>query len=145
MMKNPRPPYLLTVLSNKCPRCREGHLFKSGNAFALKNNVYREMHEYCPVCGQLIDLEIGFYYGTGYVSYFITVLISAITFTIWWILFGISIADNRIFYWLGINSVLLIILQPPIIRWSRSLWLSWFVKYDPDWKIHPYVHPDAKE
>ncbi|MEO8116155.1 MAG: DUF983 domain-containing protein, partial [Bacteroidota bacterium] len=106
---------------------------------------YREMHEHCPSCGQLIDLEIGFYYGTGYVSYFVTVLISMITFFIWWPLFGISIYDNRIFYWLGINSLLLVILQPPIIRWSRTLWLSWFVKYDPNWKTNPYVHPDLME
>ncbi len=144
-MKSPRPSYFLTVLSNKCPRCREGHIFKSTNAYALKNNVYREMHEHCPSCGQLIDLEIGFYYGTGYVSYFVTVLITMITFFIWWPLFGISIYDNRIFYWLGINSVLLVILQPPIIRWSRTLWLSWFVKYDPNWKTNPYVHPDMME
>jgi hypothetical protein len=27
-----------------------------------------------------------------------------------------------------------LLLQPPFMRLSRSLWLSWFVKYDPDWK-----------
>jgi hypothetical protein len=39
-----------------------------------------------------------------------------------------------VFYWLAFNAVLLIVLQPPLMRFSRTLWLSWFVKYDPDWK-----------
>jgi len=41
-----------------------------------------------------------------------------------------------LFWWLGINSVLMILLQPVLMRLSRSLWLSWFVSYDPDWKSH---------
>ena len=92
-----------------------------------------KMHDNCPVCGQATDIEVGFYYGTGYVSYFLTVFLSIITFALWWLLIGISIYDNRIFYWLSINSVLLLVFQPPLMRFSRSLWLSWFVKYDEDW------------
>ena len=96
-----------------------------------------KMHEHCPLCGQATDLEVGFYYGTGYVSYGITMLLSGVTFVLWWILIGVSVNDNRVFWWLGTNTFLLIILQPPLMRFSRSLWLSWFVKYDPDWKDHP--------
>lgn len=92
------------------------------------------MHERCPVCGQVTDIEVGFYYGTSYVSYGITVAISVATFVAWWVLFGFSINDNSIFYWLAFNALLLIALQPPLMRISRTLWLSWFVKYDPDWK-----------
>ena len=95
-----------------------------------------KMHEHCPVCGQATDLEVGFYYGTGYVSYGLTIGLSVITFFAWWALIGLSVNDNRIFWWLGCNTVLLIILQPPLMRFSRSLWLSWFVKYDADWEKH---------
>jgi len=94
------------------------------------------MHEKCPVCGQPTELEVGFYYGTGYVSYALTVAFSVATFIAWWVLIGISIYDNRIFYWLTINSVTLLILQPVLMRLSRTMWLSWFVKYDPDWEKH---------
>ena len=93
-----------------------------------------KMHEHCPLCGQATDLEVGFYYGTGYVSYGITMLLSGVTFVLWWLLIGVSVNDNRVFWWLGTNTFLLIILQPPLMRFSRSLWLSWFVKYDPDWE-----------
>jgi len=47
-----------------------------------------------------------------------------------------SVDDNRFIYWLIFNAVLLIILQPWLMRFSRSLWISWFVRHDPDWKHH---------
>jgi hypothetical protein len=101
-----------------------------------------KMNEACPVCGQPTEVEVGFYYGTGYVSYAIAVAYSVATFAAWWFLLGISIDDNSLFWWLGVNSVSLLLLQPPIQRISRSLWISWFVKYDPDWRIHPVQMPE---
>jgi hypothetical protein len=92
------------------------------------------MHATCPVCAQPTEIEVGFYYGTSFLSYAITVLFSAITFVAWWLLFGFSLNDNSIFYWLGVNALLLISIQPPLMRVSRTLWLSWFVKYDANWK-----------
>jgi len=135
-MDSGKPSYLLSVLTNRCPRCRRGNIFKSKNAYALKGSRYMKMHEHCTVCGQQTDLEVGFYYGTGYVSYALTIGLSVVTFVAWWILIGISASDNRVFWWLGCNTALLIVLQPPIMRFSRTLWLSWFVKYDPDWEKH---------
>ena len=127
-----KPLYLWTIFNNKCPRCREGDLFVSKNAYNLKDNV--KMHERCTVCGQPTEIEVGFYYGTSYVSYAITVALSVATFLAWWVLFGFSVRDNSIFYWLAFNAVFLLALQPPLMRFSRTLWLSWFVKYDPKWK-----------
>jgi uncharacterized protein (DUF983 family) len=124
--------YFSTVLSCLCPRCREGKLFRHRTTVNFKRNL--EMYEYCPVCGQPTDIEVGFYYGTSYVSYLIAVVLSVAFFILWWLLIGLSFNDNRFFWWLGINSFLLIILQPWLMRFSRSLWISWFVKYDPDWR-----------
>lgn len=124
--------HITTVLTNHCPHCREGKLFIKDNAYDLKNNL--KMHENCPVCKQPTEIEVGFYYGTSYVSYLVTVALSGFTFILWWIFIGISVDDNRVFYWLVINSVLVLSLQPLLMRFSRSLWLSWFVRYDADWK-----------
>jgi Na+-translocating ferredoxin:NAD+ oxidoreductase RnfA subunit len=104
----------------------------SSNAYDLKNTV--KMHETCPVCGQPTEIETGFYYGTGYVSYALTVAFSIASFIAWWVIIGFSLDDTRFFWWMGVNAVVLVLLQPLIMRLSRSLWLSWFVKYDPDWK-----------
>ena len=130
-----RPGYLLTVLSNKCPRCREGFIYKERSAYKLGSIV--KMNEKCPVCGQPTEIEVGFYYGTGFVSYGLAVGVCIISFVAWLFVFGFSLEDNRFFWWMGCNALLLVIIQPPMMRLSRTLWLSWFVKYDPDWKAHP--------
>lgn len=88
----------------------------------------------CEVCGQPMEIEVGFYYGTGYVSYALTVAISVAVFVAYWVLVGISINDNSLFYYLGINALVLVLSMPYIMRLSRSIWLSFFVKFDPDWR-----------
>ena len=100
------------------------------------------MNERCPVCGQITDIEVGFYYGTGYVSYVVALLISGISFILWWVLIGFSFSDNRFIYWISFNAALLIVLQPWLMRFSRSLWISWFVSYDPEWE---HNRPDDPE
>lgn len=127
-----KPLYLWSVLNNKCPRCRQGDLFITKSSYNLRNTT--KMHEKCPVCGQPTEIEVGFYYGTSYVSYALGVAMVGAVFIAWWVLFGFSIYDNSLFYFLGVAIFLLIVLQPPLMRLSRTLWLSWFVKYDPDWK-----------
>jgi endogenous inhibitor of DNA gyrase (YacG/DUF329 family) len=128
--------YLAAVLTNKCPRCRKGYLYKSTNPYNLKNNV--KMNDYCPICGQPTEVEVGFYYGTGYVSYALSIAFMVATFVAWKVLIGVTFAidDNRIFYWMGTAIVLLLLCQPLIMRLSRTLWLSWFVKYDADWNTN---------
>lgn len=93
------------------------------------------MNDNCPVCDQKTEIEQGFYYGTGYVSYALSVAFSASTFVAWWVLIGFSINDNRVFWWLGINTILMLVLQPWFMRLSRSVWLSFFVKYNENWKL----------
>ena len=126
--------YLSTVLSCRCPRCREGKLFQHPVSIKLKKNMM--MYKTCTVCGQPTEIEVGFYYGTSYVSYVLTVALSVASLVAWWIVIGLSVNDNRFFYWMGFNAIFLIALQPWLMRFSRSLWISWFVKYDPHWEEH---------
>lgn len=92
------------------------------------------MNEKCPVCNQKTELEPGFYYGTGCVSYALTVAFSVSTFVAWCILIGISVNDNRVLWWMGINAIAMLLLEPWFMRLSRAVWLSFFVKYNPNWK-----------
>lgn len=123
--------YLKNVLTNKCPRCRQGKLFTSKNPYDFKNNL--TMNEHCPVCNQRTEIEVGFYYGTGYVSYALSVAFLVTSYVASAVLFNVNITNNSIFWWLGITCFLLLAIQPPMMRLSRSLWLSWFVQYDKDW------------
>jgi uncharacterized protein (DUF983 family) len=129
------PNYLWSVIDNRCPRCRTGKIFSDSNPYHLKNTV--KMVSNCTACGQPTEIEVGFYYGTGYVSYAITVAFSVSTLVAWWVLIGFSLRDNRFFVWMAVNGVLMILLQPIFMRLSRSLWLSWFVQYDSNWKKNP--------
>lgn len=123
--------YLGTALGFYCPRCREGKLFEK--PLSLKFSEITKMNKNCPVCGQPTEIEVGFYYGTSYVSYMLAVAASVASLIAWWVIIGFSLNDNRIFYWIIFNAILLACLQPWLMRLSRSLWLSWFVKYDPYW------------
>lgn len=134
-MKQERKPGIGNLFICKCPRCRKGDMFKDKNPWHLKNTM--KMHMECPVCGQPLNIEVGFYYGSSYVAYALTLAFSAFTFFAWWLLFGFSLDDNRIFYWLAINAFLMIVLQPYFMRVSRTGWLAFFVRYDKSWKTNP--------
>lgn len=135
-----KPNYILSILGNRCSRCRNGKMFKNPLGLSIKRNM--EMHDHCPTCGQPLQIEVGFYYGTGYVSYALTVAISVAVFVAYWVLLGISIDDNSLYYYLAVNLVLLILLMPYLMRLSRALWLSFFVKYDAEWE---YKEPPKPE
>ncbi|MGZ8559367.1 MAG: DUF983 domain-containing protein [Chitinophagaceae bacterium] len=124
--------YLWGVLTHKCSRCRTGNMFQDKGSYKLKS--FMKMNERCLSCGQRMDIELGFYYGTGYVSYVLSVGLSVATFIAWWVLIGLSLTDNRFFWWMGFNIITLIASQPYMMRLSRAVWLSFFVKYNSDWR-----------
>jgi Protein of unknown function (DUF983) len=106
-------------------------MFSHSNPYkSLKLSSIFKMPDNCPVCNQKYDLEDGFWFGTGYVSYALAVAVSATTFVAWLVFIGVSTDDNRIFWWLGINTVILVITQPWLMRLSRVLYMRIFVKYD---------------
>lgn len=122
---------ITSIVTCKCPRCREGYMFVKPDAYS---KGFMKMHNTCQVCGQPFDLEVGFYYGSSYVSYALSVAISVGSLIVWWLSIGLSVQDNRIFYWMGFNAVLLISIQPLLMRIARSGWLNFFVHYDSNWK-----------
>jgi len=125
----------LKLFACKCPRCRKGDMFEYKNPWNLKKTM--RMNKECPVCGQPLDIEVGFYFGSSYVSYAFTVAFSVATFVAWWLFIGFSLYDNRIFFWLILNAFLMIVLQPYFMRLGRTGWLAFFVHYDKNWRTNP--------
>jgi uncharacterized protein (DUF983 family) len=140
MSPDTKPSLMLSILQNKCPRCRRGKLYRTSNSYDLRN--FMKMNERCPVCGQPLDMEPGFYYGTNMVSYALAVLICLATFFLWLFTIGLSFHDKRFFWWMAANAVLLILLQPPLMRLSRTVWLSFFVKYSRNWNKGDIIEPE---
>jgi len=135
-----KPGLLRSLFTNKCPRCRKGDLFAYSNPFDLKHMM--QMPANCPVCGQQYEIEVGFFYGTGFVSYALAVIVCIVSFIAWKLLIGMSLHDNRLFWWIGINGVLLVALQPLLMRLSRAIWLYFFVYYDPLWESRQAGTPE---
>lgn len=113
-----------SILNNKCPRCREGNFFETNNPYDLKR--FARMNSRCIVCNEDFKRETGFYFGSAYVSYALTV--------------GFGIALYLLLCtWLKMEtipylitfSVLLIILMPLFYRYSRLIWIHLFVKPKP--------------
>lgn len=132
--KRPRPNYLWSMLTLKCPRCRRGNMFNDFSAYNFKHTL--DMPEKCPVCGQKMEPEVGFWYGTGYVSYALAVAISIATLIASMVLFRVTFMNNSILWWLGANSVFLIVIQPWLMRFSRTMYLYFFVRYHDDYDKH---------
>lgn len=135
-----KDPGALNLLKCKCPRCRQGDMFVSKNPWKLSTTM--KMNSECAVCGQPFDIEVGFYYGSGYISYALTVALSVATLIAWWVTIGFSVSDNRIFAWLIANSIFLVLLQPYLMRVSRTGWLAFFTRYDKNWRNNMPVKPE---
>jgi uncharacterized protein (DUF983 family) len=126
-METNRPGLLPAILKMKCPNCRKGNMFSHKSIFPLTQMLH--MPEQCPQCGQKMELEPGFYYGTGYVSYGLSVGIIGAVFVLYALIFGLSHTDNSIFIALGSAVGICLLLQPWLMRISRVLYLYMFVKY----------------
>ena len=115
--------FLTSILGQKCPKCREGHLF-SHAPYNIKK--FTEMNEKCSYCGQKFRFEPSFYDGAMYVSYalqvalFVTVLVA----------FQIVYPQARVMARFSTVASLAILLIPMIYRLSRTIWIHFFVKYD---------------
>ncbi|NND07412.1 MAG: DUF983 domain-containing protein [Saprospiraceae bacterium] len=111
-----------SILNMTCPRCREGKLFVQPYSFST---AYK-MHQKCPICQQNFEPEPGFYYGAMFISYILT----------GWIFILVGLALVFGLGWSGTMTILAVgfiavVLHNLFFRFSRSLWIHVFVKYDP--------------
>lgn len=111
---------LRAVLFAKCPRCREGSLFSFANPYNLKHTL--DMPDVCPVCGQDIQIEFGFYSGAPFMSYPIVLLIGVPVFLL------LALVADLSFAWsIGLTLFALLAIQPLLMRFGRVVWLYLFV------------------
>lgn len=114
---------LQAVITQKCPRCREGDLFKT-SAFSLR---YSEMYPNCSNCGQKYEIEPGFFYAAMYVSY---VLVIAQLVTSGFLAFYIFGEDN-VYLIIAATITPTLLLFTLNFRYSRTLLLHYLspIKY----------------
>ncbi len=83
------------------------------------------MERYCGHCGELFDKEPGYFYGAMFVSY----ALMAGWFILWYAL-NILVIHMSISVFLTFFALTVIGLSPFTFRWSRSLWINIFVRFD---------------
>ena len=113
------------VLNGRCPRCRDGNIFKT-SVFTFNN--FTKMNPRCPNCNLDYEVEPGFFYGALYISYIFSVGIFAAVTIILFVFFD----DPESKVYITTVIVLSIIFYPFNYRFSRIIYLHLFgrVKYD---------------
>jgi uncharacterized protein (DUF983 family) len=108
-------------LHGKCPRCREGDVFK----YPLRKiSKFSVMNKNCPRCGADFEPEPGFYFGAMFISYAVSV---AVLIGVGIFLYVFFRPSDGVYL---ISIVLAILLMTPFsFRYSRILFLYWFGGY----------------
>jgi hypothetical protein len=85
-----------------------------------------KMHARCPHCNENYWPEPGFYYGSMFVSYALSIALSVSVFVAMNVLWTFEVLP-----FLAINAVILLAAFPWMFRTSRAMWLNIFVQYQP--------------
>ena len=112
-----------SVVFNKCPQCHQGRVLKYP---PYQINKLLDTEETCAHCQLKYEKEPGFFYGALYVSYALTSGIFIVAYILQLTVFELPVTQFAI----GMLSLLLLTF-PLIARWSRVLWLNFFVPYNP--------------
>jgi uncharacterized protein (DUF983 family) len=92
---------------------------------SLYTTGFADMHPTCPLCGQDLEQEPGYYYGAMYVSFGFNVGIFLVS------LFILSqfVAEVTLAMMAGVVIAVVVGLLPIIFRLSRAIWIHLFIRY----------------
>lgn len=113
---------IYSTVANKCPRCHQGSLFTNNNPYSFKNGL--QMEKSCSCCGEVYEKGPGYFYGAMYVSY---ALMSG-WFMVWFALDSLWL-HLTLFTFMSIIVCSVLLFIPLTFRWSRTIWLNFFVRY----------------
>jgi hypothetical protein len=85
------------------------------------------MEEHCPKCKGKVKIENN--YGQG-MNFVFIIAIFVLNIFWYWPLFGLSWKDNSIYYFLGVSAMIVLLLQPWLMRYSRVLFLYLVVPFE---------------
>ncbi|MCW4467806.1 DUF983 domain-containing protein [Flavobacterium sp. MFBS3-15] len=115
---------LAGIITEKCPKCGKGKVFsKKGNPLLFQ---MPRMNEHCPVCHHKFEKEPGYFFGSMYVSYALTVAEMIITLGLTWFFLDSIVG---VIVMIAIMSILLSTFN---FRISRMIWIYMFDGKDRD-------------
>ena len=97
------------ILRQRCPRCRQGPIFRGQIT----------MNDYCPVCRLQFEREPGYFLGAMYFSYPLSVPILGLLILLgYWLL-----PSWRIEFIILLSAFAFIPFMPLVFRYARVLWI----------------------
>lgn len=113
-----RTPSWLAILRHRCPRCRQGKLFRT----------WLTMYDACPVCGLRFEREPGYYVGALYFGYALGIaILIPLYFLLAWLLPRVS---HLVLPLIAIG--LYVPFAPIVFRYSRTLWIHFERYFSPE-------------
>ena len=113
---------LAGILTMRCPKCREGKMFREQTLYSTR---FMSMNETCSCCGQSFMPEPAYYFGAMFVSY----ALNAAYFIAVWVALLIIMVEIPVSLMIGLIIALVIGLLPVTFRLSRVLWIYILVRY----------------
>ncbi|NBV12521.1 MAG: DUF983 domain-containing protein [Sphingobacteriia bacterium] len=127
----PIPSVFTAMVKCHCPKCRNGKMF-SYSPYNLSQ--FGNMNSHCTHCGFKFEIEPGFYWGSMYISYALSVGVSVIVSILLWQFAG----NPSIWTYGGIIGLLISGGSPLMFRYSRVLMLYLFGSVDFDPKLYSH-------
>ena len=117
-----KPSLVGALLTNKCPNCRKSVVFVNKSIFPLGQLVV--LKDNCEVCGQKMKSERN---NGGGINYALTMILFILN--IGWFWPWLSWKDNSVYYFLIVNTIIVLLAQPFLMRLSRMIYLYLFVGF----------------
>ena len=108
----------IDILEEKCPKCGTGKVFaKKGNPLLFQ---MPKMNERCDCCGHKFEKETGYFFGSMYVSYALTVAEMMAVFLV------AHFFIKSYFGMMSLIAALAVLLSTFNFRLSRMIWIYMF-------------------
>jgi uncharacterized protein (DUF983 family) len=117
-----KPTALLSILKQRCPRCRAGRIFR-GSIF----RGFPKMYERCEVCDLKYEREAGYFLGAMYISYGLALGTIAIIAALLWSVTSWSIVKD-----IAWAAILFLPFAPSLTLFARVLWIYLDQTVDPE-------------
>ena len=122
MQGDVKPPALMSILKQRCPRCRAGKIFR-GSIF----RGFPKMYERCEVCDLKFEREAGYFLGAMYISYGLALVTIAIIAALLWSVTSWSIVKD-----IAWAAILFLPFAPSLTLLARVLWIYLDQTVDPE-------------
>ena len=131
-----KPALIPALFTMKCPSCRKSTVFVNKSIFPLDKCL--ALKDECEICGEKMKSESN---NGGGINYALTVMLFMLNICWYWPIFGLSYKDDSVWRYLIASTVIVLLLQPYLMRLSRMIYLYLYVGFGNSRRV--YVADDA--